>query len=41
MSSNVGNGSVLSISVVTCGFSLETNISECLRIGTSEIFVGF
>lgn len=41
MSSNVGNSSVLSISVVTCGSSLETNISECLRIGAAEIFLGF
>lgn len=41
MSSNAGNSSVLSISVVTCGSSLETNISECLRIGAAEIFVSF
>lgn len=41
MLSNVGNSSALSISLVTHGSSLETNISDCLRIGAAEILVGF
>lgn len=41
MLSRAGNSSDLSISLVTSGSSLETNISECLRLGAAEIVVGF